>query len=233
MDSAWLSLSSSGYPKANELTAMENETLTLYFTLKPGSDSADAFMFPIEYPSILEPLDFAFNYVNFDFLGICISVLNAWNFFSSQDPYSISMNAYTGTYPTCGIPQGEAFVIGYINFHATDTGSALIDTTIVPDYCGEHRLYYANGIRARDYGLTWTPVPVHVCAGICGDVNGDGGVTTGDGYFLLNYMGSGPQPVHCCASNANGLDQLTPADGFWILNYFGNRTELECYPCEF
>jgi hypothetical protein len=72
--------------------------------------------------------------------------------------------------------------------------------------------------------------PVH---DICGDANGDGGVTPADGYYILNYFGSGPQPVSCFAANSNGDGNLTPGDGYYILNYFGSGPDLNCAACNF
>jgi hypothetical protein len=68
---------------------------------------------------------------------------------------------------------------------------------------------------------------------ICGDVNGDGNVTTGDGYSTLNYFGSGPQPVSCWSANVNGDGNLTTGDGYHLLNYFGSGPALNCAPCSF
>jgi hypothetical protein len=68
---------------------------------------------------------------------------------------------------------------------------------------------------------------------LCGDTNGDEGVTPGDAYTILNYFGSGTQPVSCWAANANGDDILTPADGYHLLNYFGGGPDLDCAPCNF
>jgi hypothetical protein len=68
---------------------------------------------------------------------------------------------------------------------------------------------------------------------VCGDVNGDGNVTTGDGYTILNYFGAGPQPVSCWAANVNGDGNLTPGDGYYLLNYFGGGPALNCAPCSF
>jgi hypothetical protein len=67
----------------------------------------------------------------------------------------------------------------------------------------------------------------------CGDGNGDGGVTTADGYGILNYFGSAGQPVSCWVANVNGDNNLTTADGFYLLNYFGSGSGLSCAPCEF
>jgi hypothetical protein len=74
---------------------------------------------------------------------------------------------------------------------------------------------------------------VDVTEGLCGDANGDGMLTTGDGFFVLNYFGAGPEPVSCWASNVNGDDGLTTGDGFHMLNYFGGGPTLDCAPCEF
>jgi hypothetical protein len=67
----------------------------------------------------------------------------------------------------------------------------------------------------------------------CGDGNGDGGVTTADGYGILNYFGSAAQPVSCWVANVNGDDVVTPGDGYHLLNYFGSGSGLICAPCEF
>jgi hypothetical protein len=68
---------------------------------------------------------------------------------------------------------------------------------------------------------------------LCGDANGDGAVTTADGFHVLNYFGSGSQPISCYSANVNGDGGLTTGDGFHILNYFGGGPELDCTPCEF
>ena len=69
----------------------------------------------------------------------------------------------------------------------------------------------------------------------CGDVNGSGSVTTGDGYHTLNHLGdpiSFPI-VSCWAANVNGDGNLTSADGFHLLNHFGDPITfpLNCAPC--
>jgi hypothetical protein len=68
--------------------------------------------------------------------------------------------------------------------------------------------------------------------GICGDANGDSSITTGDGYYVLNYFGSGGAPVSCWAANVNGDANLTTGDGYHLLNYFGGGPALTCAPCE-
>jgi hypothetical protein len=73
----------------------------------------------------------------------------------------------------------------------------------------------------------------NVASGICGDVNGDMILTTGDGFHILNYFGSGSEPVSCWSANVNGDGSLTTADGFHLLNFFGGGPGLDCQPCEF
>jgi hypothetical protein len=70
---------------------------------------------------------------------------------------------------------------------------------------------------------------------ICGDANGDDSMSPSDGYLILNYFGSGPQPASCWAANVNGDDGMTSADGFYLLNYIGDPISwpLNCQPCEF
>jgi hypothetical protein len=89
-------------------------------------------------------------------------------------------------------------------------------------------------VQSNDPDEPWVVVPVHleVVEGICGDANGDGSVTPGDGYLILNYPGAGPEPQSCFAANVNGDSGITPGDGFYLLNYLGTGPELGCSPCE-
>jgi hypothetical protein len=68
---------------------------------------------------------------------------------------------------------------------------------------------------------------------ICGDANDDGEVAPSDGYLILNYLGAGPAPASCWASNVNGDGALSPSDGFHLLNFIGSGSSLNCQPCEF
>jgi hypothetical protein len=70
-------------------------------------------------------------------------------------------------------------------------------------------------------------------AGLCGDANGSGSVTSADGYFVLNFFGAGPQPVTCWAANVNGDGTLTTADGYHLLNFLGSGPALDCQECSF
>jgi hypothetical protein len=67
----------------------------------------------------------------------------------------------------------------------------------------------------------------------CGNANGDDDVTTGDGFYILNYCGSLPRPVCCWSANVNGSSGISAADGFHLLNYLGTGPELDCEACEF
>jgi hypothetical protein len=82
-------------------------------------------------------------------------------------------------------------------------------------------------------GYQTHPFMFEVQVELCGDANGDGNVTSGDGYMVLNYFGAGPQPVSCGAANVNGDSGLTTADGFHLLNYLGGGPVLNCAPCDF
>jgi hypothetical protein len=67
----------------------------------------------------------------------------------------------------------------------------------------------------------------------CGDANGDSLVSTGDGFAILNYYGSGPALLSCWSANVNGDSILTTGDGFYLLNFFGSGPALNCAPCDF
>jgi hypothetical protein len=73
----------------------------------------------------------------------------------------------------------------------------------------------------------------HVSPGpfLCGDGNGDEAVTTGDGYYILNYFGSGSPPADTRAADANGDCILTTGDGYHVLNHFGSTADLQCDLC--
>jgi hypothetical protein len=70
---------------------------------------------------------------------------------------------------------------------------------------------------------------------LCGDANGDGSVTTGDGYQIMNHIGDPEQfPLSSWwAANVNGAGDITPGDGYHLLNHFGDPVgfPLDCQPC--
>jgi hypothetical protein len=70
--------------------------------------------------------------------------------------------------------------------------------------------------------------------GICGDANMSGDVTTADAYFILNYLGSGPQPPSCWIANTDGWNGITPSDAYVVFEFLGGGTPpMNCQPCEF
>jgi hypothetical protein len=111
----------------------------------------------------------------------------------------------------------------------TISGSAF---TVTGKDTGEY-LYRVRGQHA-DWGwCDFSPLlPVSV-EDICGDAKGDGMLTPGDAYMILNYLGTGPQPVSCWAANVNGDGSLTPGDGYHFLNFLGSGPPLNCAPCDF
>jgi hypothetical protein len=89
---------------------------------------------------------------------------------------------------------------------------------------------FSNDDEGGEYALS-----VIELVGLCGDVNGDGSVTSADGYQTLNHIGDpGGFPISSCwAANVNGDGSLTSADGYHLLNYFGDPISfpLNCAPC--
>jgi hypothetical protein len=88
------------------------------------------------------------------------------------------------------------------------------------------------------YGMTLLGDPFlkptgHEPEWLCGDANGDGICSPGDAYLVLNFFGSGAQPVSCFSANVNGDAELTTGDGYYLLNWMGGGPELNCGPCEF
>jgi hypothetical protein len=77
------------------------------------------------------------------------------------------------------------------------------------------------------------PISTLICLLRCGDANGDGALTGGDGYRILNYFGNGPPPSSCFEANVNGDSAFTVADGYHLLNFHGAGPELDCQSCEF
>ena len=63
---------------------------------------------------------------------------------------------------------------------------------------------------------------VEIIYGICGDVNGDGGVDTGDVILLSNYVGcSGYTLANEWAGNVNGVGAIDTGDVILLSNYVG------------
>ena len=67
---------------------------------------------------------------------------------------------------------------------------------------------------------------------MCGDVNCDSAVAPSDAFYILNYLGSGPEPCDFRAADTDGNDNVTSGDAFRILSYLGNTDTLDCdEPC--
>jgi hypothetical protein len=120
-----------------------------------------------------------------------------------------------------------------VDADVNDDGKVTMDEAynyaLTHDSQPEHPQYDANPVGlGADVTLDLPEGPPY-----CGDTNGDEEVTTADGYFILNYFGSAPQPVSCWAANVNGDGIVTTADGYWVLNYFSSGPGLNCQPCEF
>jgi hypothetical protein len=112
----------------------------------------------------------------------------------------------------------------------SDTVTVQVDATGL-----EAGTYWATlRVSSNDPDEAWLLVPVEleVTEGLCGDANGDGSVTSGDGFHILNYFGAGPPPVSMWAANVNGDGSLTTGDGFHLLNYLGAGDPLDCNPVE-
>jgi PKD repeat protein len=232
-DSAWLSLDPSGLPILAHLTVNGDESKVIGMILKNASDSAHSVMFPVWYDTScldLVSLDVDSSTYPFSDIGL-------WTFFERDtvmnDSGKVLLFAYTTT-SVAGFAPG-LHRVGTVEFQgippASDSSECVLDTCFYPP---AGHLYYTDARSSVDYWPEWTPtdVVVYPQSGLCGDANGDMAVTTGDGYYVLNYFGSGPAPASCWAANVNGDGNLTTGDGFHILNYFGSGPGFDCQPCD-
>jgi hypothetical protein len=184
-------------------------------------------MYPLCYDTSALVLEhFAFDTSTFTDPG-------TWSFFERDtvmDGFGrILFYAYT-LVPASGVPTGIQR-IGSIEFEPVVPPESLLTSTLdTCHYPPEGHLYYSNYFTGDCFPL-WTSVDVQNIIQ-CGDANWSGFVTPSDGYQVLNYLGSGPPPASCWASNADGNDGLTPSDAYWKLNYLGVGPELECVPCD-
>ena len=229
LDTAWVSLDPSGFPILRGIEVQGAEEIELSFILMNVTDTAHAFTYPIYYDtSALELQDY-----NVDTMTLPLSVV--WTISErdtiENDSGKVFFYAYTTLYPY-GIPpgihrMGRAVFSGNYNI---DTLFTMIDTCFYPP--GGH-LYYTDGVAPIDYFPKWIGVNVTSAPSICGDADDNGAVTSADGYFVLNFIGSGSEPASCWAANVNGDSEVTPSDGYRLLNYLGVGPELDCAPCEF
>jgi hypothetical protein len=128
-----------------------------------------------------------------------------------------------GFFVACEDPMGDIEL--YLDFHSPHAVSNHC-VEQVGYRCDDPYGWYATGIYD---GFLWA----HISPGPfqCGDANGDDNVTSGDGYYILNYFGAGPAPVDQRAADVNGDCGLTTGDGYQLLNHFGSYAELECDNC--
>jgi hypothetical protein len=228
-DTAWLSLDPSGLPILTEVDFMGSESKTFHVMLRNDSSIAHAIQYPLCYDtSALSLTDMEFDTTTFPTHA-------AWSFFERDTVHDgmgkLMFYAWTSV-PAFGMPTGLNR-IGTFDMEGvapdSDSVVTVVDTCFYPP---AGHLYYTNGVTAEDMYPDWFPVQVTVFSCMCGDVNGDGGVTTADGFTTLNYFGAGPAPVSCWAANVNGDGNLTTADGFHLLNWFGAGPDLTCAPCD-
>jgi PKD repeat protein len=230
-DSMWLSQDPSGYPMLLDLDVYGTESGELSMILKNAQDSAHSVMYPMTYDTSCLTL----TSLEVDSSTFPFSDLGLWNIFENDtvinDSGKVMLFAYTITY-AAGVPSGVNRV-GTVEFQgnppASDSSMCVLDTCFYPP---AGHMYYTYAPTGTDYWPSWEDVSVVVHGGICGDANGDEIVTTGDGYHILNYFGSGPPIPSCWVANVNGDGILTTADGYHILNYFGSGPALTCAPCE-
>jgi hypothetical protein len=225
-DSAWLSTDASGDTILNEHSVDLDYDVTYHFILSNNYDTAHAIMYPVCYDTAyFELLD-----LSIDSSAFPLSEYFVWNFFEEDtienDSGKVMFYAWTANY-SAGVPFGRTH-IGTATFDPKVTGQFTVDTCFYPP---QGHLYYTDGRSGDDYWPIWYPVDVTIISSLCGDVNDDGSVTTGDGFQILNYFGSGPAPVTCWSANVNGDGSLTTGDGFHLLNYFGSGPTLNCAPC--
>jgi hypothetical protein len=160
--------------------------------------------------------------------------LGLWTVFENDtvinDSGKVMLFAYTTT-AAAGVPIGVNRA-GTVEFEGvqpvSDSSVCVLDTCF---YYPAGHLYYTDAPSSIDYWPDWEAVNVVVHSAICGDANGDESLTTGDGYHILNYFGSGPDPVSCWAANVNGDGGLTTGDGYHLLNWFGSGPAIDCQPC--
>jgi hypothetical protein len=163
-DEGWLSETPGG-PPVTYLYLEPCDSVTLYLVLYPSSATASSINIPIMYDPLVEVVDFDFTIMNFDFLGLCITVLDAWSFFPNHDEVNMYVTwfAYTTTYPTCDVPMGANFDVGWITFHCLGSGQTEIVEGVGPTGMG---FLYTNGATAIDYACTWVPLLIEQGSGV-------------------------------------------------------------------
>ena len=97
-----------------------------------------------------------------------------------------------------------------------DLSSATVrNPTFTPDVPG---LFTFRVIATSAAGTSITTVDLLVSAGVPGDANGDGAVTVGDIFYLINHLfAGGPAPIG--PGDANGDGAVTVGDVFYLINF--------------
>jgi hypothetical protein len=167
VDSAWLSLDESGYPKFEEIEIFEDTlgtpdtTFTMHFMFQNASDSGHAFMFPVGWPDYyFDLLDMEIDTTMFPDAGIY------WNLFEldtiHNDMEMLMFYGWTAVYDYGVAPglhhMGEATItsdVGTARDSVSETGA--IDTVNFPP---AGHLIYSHGPSAEDYWPEWLPVTV-------------------------------------------------------------------------
>jgi hypothetical protein len=220
-DSVWLSQDPSGYPKLGGMTVDPGASEDIYVFLKTG-DSLGA---------VVVPLDFNAAAIDLDTLYVDQTTFpSTW-----PDTTSPFIDVENDTL----VSEIQSFVVAVIRLQnpspiepgvhrmammtisSSDTAGFVIDSTF---WAPSSHLAFCNKEGTLEWSPEWTPLF------LCGDTNGDGGLSTADGFQLLNYLGAGPMVSSIWSSNVNGDDALTSADGFHLLNFFGGGPSLTCAP---
>jgi hypothetical protein len=67
---------------------------------------------------------------------------------------------------------------------------------------------------------------------MCGDLDGDSQLSTGDGFRILEWLGGGSEPYDIRGADLNGDCRFTMGDGYQLLNYFGSSgAGFDCDLC--
>ncbi len=222
-DSVWLSQDPSGYPKLEglQMVAGSPETVSVFFRT---GDSLGAVVVPLELGDLTLNLDTLYvDRVTFpstwpDTTSLFIDVENDTVISDVQELVAAVIRLQNATPIAPGVYHMATMIVT-----ASADVDLLVDTTL---WEPSSNLSFCN----KEGTLEWSPEWLRLYR--CGDANGDGSLTTADGFHVLNYLGGGPPVSSIWAANVNGDASLTSADGYWLLNYFGGGFVLACAPVE-
>jgi hypothetical protein len=95
------------------------------------------------------------------------------------------------------------------------SSTSVENPTFTPDIAD---LFVFRLTASNSAGARISTVSVLVTATVPGDANGDGSVTVGDVFYLINYLfAGGPAPIG--SGDANGDGSVTVSDVFYLINY--------------